>query len=119
MAVDSALQELAVNGRIDAMFCICDFTALAVLSMCRRKYPDLAEKLAIVGYDDLDFAHDLELTTVRQPLRDEGRVAVDCLNRLIEGEQGPFQVVLPGTLVRRKLAGHLSAAVAEPASEVA
>jgi len=119
LAVDSALQELAVNGRIDAVFCICDFTALAVISMCRRKYPDLAEKLAIVGYDDLDFAHDLELTTVRQPLRDEGRVAMDCLNRLIEGEKGPFQIVLPGKLVRRKLAGHMSATVAEPVADIA
>ena len=112
-AVERVLSDFVKTGRMDSMFCICDYTALAMLSVCRRKFPELAETFAIVGYDDLDFAHDLELTTVRQPLRDEGRVAMDCLNRLMKGEKGPFQVVLPGTVVRRKLIGHLSAQLSE------
>jgi len=118
-AVERVLSEFVKTGRMDSMFCICDYTALAMLSVCRRKFPELAQTFAIVGYDDLEFAHDLELTTVRQPLRDEGRIAIDCLNRLMKGEKGPFQIVLPGTVVRRKLIGHLSAQLEEGETEAA
>lgn len=116
-AVDRVLSDFVRTGRMDALFCLNDYIALAILSLCRRKYTELIEKFAIVGYDDLDFAHDFELTTVRQPLRDEGRVAMDCLNRLMKGEKGPYQIVLPGKLIRRKLTGHLTANFVEAASE--
>jgi hypothetical protein len=37
----------------------------------------------------------------------------------MKGENGPFQIVLPGTVVRRKLIGHLTAQLDERETEAA
>jgi len=107
--IDDVVDTFLITGRMDAIFCLNDYTALAIISTCRRRHLELPDEIAVVGYDDMEFAEGLYLTTVRQPLREEGRVAMDCLRRLMNGETSPQRIVLPGTLMRRKLTGHLSA----------
>ena len=107
--IDDVLDTFLVTGRMDAIFCLNDYTALSIISACRRRHLELPDEIAVVGYDDMEFAEGFDLTTVRQPLREEGRVAMDCLRRLMDGETTPQRIVLPGTLMRRKLTGHLSA----------
>ena len=66
------------------------------------------EDIAIVGFDDLPFAEHMDppLTTVRQPLAEEGRAAVRLLMDKIEGRLAcERQEVLPCQLVVRRSCG--------------
>jgi len=67
--------------RPTAAFCANDMVALGVLHCCISLGVRVPEDLAIVGYDDIDFAGAaaVPLTSVRQPRRDLGRTAVDLL----------------------------------------
>ena len=58
--------------------------------------------MCVVGYDDVEpAAHSFPpVTTVRQPLDLAGVQLVDCLVRVMEGEQ-PASQTLPTTLVVR------------------
>ena len=55
--------------------------ALGLLQQCVSLGIRVPEQLAIVGYDDIDFAAAaaVPLTSVRQPRRDLGRTAADLL----------------------------------------
>jgi LacI family transcriptional regulator len=58
-----------------------------------------------VGFDDIDMADYICLTTVRQPLEESGRVAVDLLLARLADPSRPVQDVwLPLTLVKRQTA---------------
>ncbi|MEJ5197345.1 MAG: substrate-binding domain-containing protein, partial [Anaerolineae bacterium] len=60
---------------------------------------------AVVGFDDVEVAEYVGLTTIRQPLEESGRVAVDLLlARLADPERPPQRVQLPLTLIRRDTA---------------
>jgi DNA-binding LacI/PurR family transcriptional regulator len=62
--------------------------------------------VAVVGFDDMDFAHDTEppLTTVRQPITDLGRMAARQVLRMVGGEQIEPVLLLPTELVKRESA---------------
>jgi LacI family transcriptional regulator len=56
----------------------------------------------VIGFDDVEFADYIGLTTVRQPLEESGRVAVDLLLARLADHARPVQrVSLPLTLVQR------------------
>src|SRR5205085_5821811 len=64
----AALAELMRGrARIDAVFCSSDLLALGVMTQAQAAGIGVPERLAIVGFGDLDFAADLHpaLTTVR------------------------------------------------------
>jgi DNA-binding LacI/PurR family transcriptional regulator len=42
------------------------------------------EDLAVIGFDDIDLAEIVGLTTIRQPLREGGALAADLLVAAIE-----------------------------------
>ncbi|WP_431877805.1 LacI family DNA-binding transcriptional regulator [Amycolatopsis sacchari] len=75
------LAGLPAPARPTAAFCVNDLLALGLLQTCvslRLRVPD---DLAIVGYDDIDFAAAaaVPLTSVRQPRRQLGRTAAELL----------------------------------------
>jgi LacI family transcriptional regulator len=79
---------LAADRRPRAVFAASDriaFGAMAVLDEVRLRIP---EDVAFVGFDDIPAAASFRppLTTVRQPLEHMGRLAVEHLCRLIDGE---------------------------------
>ena len=62
------------------------------------------EDLAIIGYDDIDFAASaiVPLSSIRQPAELIGRTAIDLLDRELEADLPPYrQVLLPPELVVR------------------
>ena len=65
------------------------------------KVPD---DIAVVGFDDIDIADYLGLTTVRQPLEESGREAALLVNKLVKDPASidPRQVLLPLELIERK-----------------
>jgi LacI family transcriptional regulator len=67
--------------RPTAAFCANDLLALGLLQQCVALGLRVPGDLAIVGYDDIEFAAAaaVPLTSVRQPRRDLGRAAADLL----------------------------------------
>ncbi|MFC4591490.1 LacI family DNA-binding transcriptional regulator [Sphaerisporangium corydalis] len=72
-----------------AIFTGCDDIALGVLEAARARGLRVPEDLSIVGFDDTQVARmsSPPLTTVRQPLREMGGVAVRTALRLAAGER--------------------------------
>lgn len=75
------IATMAARRRPTAVFCANDLLALGVLQEMTRHHLTVPGDLAIVGYDDIDFAAAaaVPLTSVRQPREDLGRAAADLL----------------------------------------
>jgi len=87
-----------------AIFAFNDAIAIGTMRSARERGLRLPEDLSIVGFDDVSYATIVTptLTTVRQPLGEMGRTAVNLLIRL--RERRPFetlQIELPTRLVVR------------------
>jgi LacI family transcriptional regulator len=91
-----------------AVFAASDPTAVGVLAAARSRGVQVPHDLSVVGFDD-SFATEWAtpaLTTVRQPLRDMGRVALRTLLRLIAAEPlDAHHVELATALVVRESTG--------------
>jgi DNA-binding LacI/PurR family transcriptional regulator len=95
-------------GAPDALIAPSDNDALALLSRLQRRGLRVPDDLALVGFDDEDFAAETfpSLTTVSQPLAEMARRAVAyLLDRLSGVDRGLAQEVLPNRLVVRESCG--------------
>lgn len=91
-----------------AIFVHNDAMAIGVLSAVTRSGRRVPDDVAVVGCDDMPFAEHLTppLSTVRVPLAETGRRAVELLLASIEGEPVPTEpVLLPVELVVRESCG--------------
>ncbi|NOZ29984.1 MAG: LacI family transcriptional regulator [Chloroflexi bacterium] len=88
-----------------AVFAASDTQAMGVLKAARERGVRVPDDLAVIGFDDLDIADYIGLTTVRQPLEESGRVAVELLlARLTDRSREVQHVHLPLTIVERETA---------------
>ena len=62
-----------------AIFAATDDLALRVLKVARKRGVCIPEDLAVIGFDDIDIAGYLELTTISQSLFESGKLAVEHL----------------------------------------
>ena len=72
-----------------AIFAFNDNMAVGALRAARARGLRLPEELSVIGFDDVELATVVApaLTTIRQPLAELGRMAVDRLVRLLEGQR--------------------------------
>ena len=92
----------------DAVFVASDAMALGALHALRHAGVAVPDDIAIVGYDDLPAAAIAmpPLTTIRQPIRRFGVLAVETLMDIIEnGAEPPRRVILPTELIIRQTCG--------------
>ena len=88
-----------------AIFSPSDTQAMGVLKAARERGLKVPDGLAVIGFDDIDIAGYIGLTTVRQPLEESGRVAAELLLARLTDRSRPVQRVrLPLTLVQRETA---------------
>lgn len=88
-----------------AIFAASDSQAMGVLKAARERRVSVPAELAVVGFDDIDMADYVGLTTVRQQLEESGRVAVELLLARLADRSRPAQhVQLPLTIVKRETA---------------
>jgi DNA-binding LacI/PurR family transcriptional regulator len=89
-----------------AIFAHSDDLAVGVLKVARERGLDVPRDLAVIGFDDREFAGHLGLTTIRQPLFDSGRIALKLLRDRMTDHPPvvPQAVRLPVTLVPRDTA---------------
>jgi LacI family transcriptional regulator len=93
-----------------ALACFNDKAAVGALAAARERGLSVPRDLSIAGFDDIDLAQATTpaLTTVRQPLREMGRMAVSLLNRLLErNELDALHLELATDLVVRESTGPL------------
>jgi LacI family transcriptional regulator len=103
---DAGARLLGLAPRPTAVFCANDLLALGVLQAVFAARISVPDDMAIVGYDDIQFAAAaaVPLTSVRQPAVAMGRLAAEMLLEETNGEAAEHthrQVVLQPELVVR------------------
>lgn len=85
--VEAATELLALPERPTAIFAGNDEMAIGVMKAARDAGLDVPRDLSIVGFDDLPMASRVwpNLTTVRLPIRDMGRMAAEKLTAGLRG----------------------------------
>jgi LacI family transcriptional regulator len=88
-----------------AIFSHSDIQAIGVLKAARDRGLAVPGDLAVIGFDDLEIAGHLGLTTIHQPLAESGRIAVELLlERLADPSRTVRSVRLPLSVVERETA---------------
>ena len=91
-----------------AVFAASDTQAMGVLAAADRAARQVPDELSVIGFDDIESAKLLGLSTVRQPLEDSGTEAARRLCALLRGEPiGPLRQQLPLEVVHRSSTAHL------------
>ena len=115
-----ATQRLIETGRsFTAIFAFNDIAAIGAIMALRDAGRRVPRDVSVLGFDDVLIAstNNPALTTIRQPLREMGRVAASTLLSLIRDEMPrphpEFITVFP-KLVVRKSTGHVSTKSAPP-----
>ncbi|TRW78280.1 LacI family transcriptional regulator [Mycolicibacterium sp. 018/SC-01/001] len=106
-AAGEALRDRPARRRPDAVFCANDLLAIGVLqALALTGRVRVPEDIALVGYDDIDFARStvVPLTSVRQPRQQIGAMAIDLLLGAAENgrEHRADHVVLQPELIVRE-----------------
>ncbi|NUP04202.1 MAG: substrate-binding domain-containing protein, partial [Nonomuraea sp.] len=80
-AGETAAAGLIADGLPEAVFCANDLLALGVLRALLRAGVRVPDDVALIGYDDIDFAaaSTVSLTSMRQPTYQLGRIATELL----------------------------------------
>jgi DNA-binding LacI/PurR family transcriptional regulator len=95
-ALAAARELLAGDDRPTAVFAADDTLAAGVLRAARG-----LPRVAVVGFDDGPLAEALDLTTVRQPLEESGRTAMELLLQRLDRPGAAREVALGLSLVMR------------------
>lgn len=98
---DAASDLLPLSEPPDALFALSDEMAAGAIQAARELGVRVPEELAIVGFDDHEFAEAIGLTTVRQPVTELGELAAQALLDAVEGVPWSEDRVLPYELVVR------------------
>jgi DNA-binding LacI/PurR family transcriptional regulator/signal transduction histidine kinase len=104
-----AVYKLLSRGRRppDAIVSANDEMAMGAISALRERGLRVPEDVRISGFDNLEegWYASPPLTTIRQPLFEQGRRAAEILLDMLAGSQVPPRVILPTELVVRQSCG--------------
>lgn len=104
-AMQATRELLSLPTPPTAIFAAADLQALSVLKVAREMGVKVPEQLAVIGFDDIDTAEFMDLTTIRQHLDESGKLAVEILlAHLADPTRPPQHVNLPLTLIERQTA---------------
>jgi DNA-binding LacI/PurR family transcriptional regulator len=87
-----------------AVCCYNDMSALGAMRQIRARGLRVPEDVSVAGFDDLFFAAYMQppLTTVRQPMRRMGQLAMENLFKLMSGEESVAQIKVDAELIVRE-----------------
>ena len=99
-----AAELLSLPERPTAVFAASDTQAIGVLEAARGLGIEVPSQLSVIGFDDIEVAGYVGLTTVRQPLLESGRRGAQLLLDMLAGrvvkplcELLPLELVVRGT----------------------
>jgi DNA-binding LacI/PurR family transcriptional regulator/GAF domain-containing protein len=110
-------RKLQPQADLDALVAVDDYVALPALEELQARGIQVPDDVAVVGFDDVEDSRFVAppLTTVRQPLREQGRLALEMVLAQLRGEEVPQQTMLQAKLVARQSCGCLSQAAVQAA----
>lgn len=96
-------QMLRENPDTDGIFASSDLIAAQAIQACSSLGLRVPEDIQLVGFDDVLLARltSPTITTIRQPVKEMARLAIDELIDQIEGRLVPSRTMLPVRLVER------------------
>ena len=94
---------LALPEPPTAVFCYNDLTALGAIRQIRDCGLRVPDDISVVGFDDLYISQymDPPLTTIHQPMRQMGCMAMQTLLRIFAGTEDGQDIKVPGVLIVR------------------
>jgi DNA-binding LacI/PurR family transcriptional regulator len=106
-AIEAVRALLALGHPPTAICCYNDMTALGAVRALRAHGLRVPHDVSVTGFDDLFFAAYLDpaLTTIRQPMRRMGQIAMENLFRLMSGEESVAQIKVDAELIVRASTG--------------
>ncbi|KXS49352.1 LacI family DNA-binding transcriptional regulator [Halanaerobium congolense] len=103
-----SMQEILELPRTEwpsAVFAASDNQAIGVLQAMEEKGLKAPDDIAVIGYDNIELAKYLKITTVWQPMYQLGHLAIEILLKAIKGELNEiYQKELELKLVKRETA---------------
>lgn len=99
---EAADQILARRPYPDAIFATNDFAAIGAMGALRDKGLQIPDDVALVGYNDTPLAASLPipLTTIRSPMHEMGRQALQTLLRKLGGAEVESRRLTPELIIR-------------------
>lgn len=97
---------LDATPRPTAIVTTSDTQALGVLAAARQRRIRIPEELSVIGFDDIEIAEIVGLSTIRQPIVESGRHAAALLLATLDGNPSDRRAVeLPLQLIERQSTG--------------
>ena len=97
-----AYEILKRDGRPTAVFAYCDIQAIGVIEAARELGLRVPQDLSVIGYDGIEAAEYMQLTTIRQSLYNSGVRGAEMLLQVMDGNQPEEkEIVLPTELIIR------------------
>lgn len=103
--LNAAFQFCNMKNRPTAIFCMNDEMAIGAMQTLKNQGIRIPEDMSVTGFDDIAYAKysDPSLTTISQPAEEMGKMAMDMLLKVIEGEPlSQRECVLPTEFIIRK-----------------
>lgn len=89
-SVEAVKKILSGPARPEAIFSASDYQAVGVIKAAREMGLEVPKDIAVIGFDDIDLADYMGITTISQSLDQSGVTAVDLL---LEQMKDPFNAV--------------------------
>ncbi|MCR5126383.1 MAG: LacI family transcriptional regulator [Treponema sp.] len=94
---------LSQDNLPDCVFCSSDLVALSFMSAAKDVGVRVPEDMKVLGFDNIDIAKFVGLSTISQSLDESGRVAAECiLSRLKKSGNSTFSILVPINVIERK-----------------
>jgi LacI family transcriptional regulator len=98
-----ALELLDLPEPPTAIFTASDEQAFGAIDAIQERGLQIGTDVAVVGYDDLELARYVGLTTMRQPMEQMGRVGAQILLDYLDANRtSPIVQTIPTTLIQRR-----------------
>ncbi len=104
-AGEAAMRKMMQNpdNKITAVFAASDILAIGAMKAVRDAGMSIPQDFSIIGFDDIELAAYLSLTTMQQPMYEMGKMAVQRIMEKIKDKESPIrQVQLSPKLVKRQ-----------------
>ena len=94
---DNMEKFLRQNINIDGIFTINDFFGLRVIKILEKLNKKIPKDIKFIGYDGvkMSYEQDFIMSTIRQPVEQMAKEAVEMLFKMIEGDYTSKKVKLP------------------------
>lgn len=106
--LNAAFQFCNMKVRPTAVFSMNDEMAIGAMQTLKNQGIRIPEDMSVTGFDDIAYSKysDPSLTTISQPAEEMGKMAMDMLLKVIEGEPlSQRECVLPTEFIIRKSTG--------------